>query len=128
MRIIRAFSLAGFLLLCLSSSMWADSVTQAMVVAEFNVASTDISQNWNTFESSKVLQSEFLAGEKADAAGLILAFTGHKAAAAAEFKIALTDFTAVAGGFSAMPDAGALGLLGCTGIVLLGALKRKFSL
>ena len=130
MHLIRACCIAGVLMLCLSGSLWADSVTQDMVVAEYNVATSDMTQNWKVYESSNVLQSEFNAGEKADFAGLFFAWFGDKADAQAEFKIALADFSSVANGLSpssAVPDAGSLGLMGCTGLVLLGALKRKFS-
>ena len=128
MRIVRTCSLAAIILFCLTASSWADSVTQSMVLAEYNVATYNMSQNWQTYESSSTLQSAFTDGKKADAKGLLLELFGFNSAAAAEFKIALNDFSMVANGLNgSMPDAGALGLLGCSGLVLLGALKRKFS-
>jgi hypothetical protein len=128
MQFIKMCSLAGVLMLCLSGSLWADSVTQGDVIAAFNTASNDIGQNWKTFESNKVLQSEFAAGEKADGAGVIQALLGHKAAAQADFQAAISDFNQVATGLtSSMPDAGSLALLTCSGFLLFGAMKRKFS-
>jgi len=102
-----------------------------MVVAECKIATNDMTQDWKVYESSNVLQSDFLAGEKEDAAGLLLEWTGHKAAAQADFKRAIKDFSLVANGLPtsvpSVPEAGSLGMLACSGLVLLGAMKRKFS-
>jgi hypothetical protein len=128
MRIIKACSLVGILMLALSSSMFADSVSYSDAVAAYQTTSAAVSQNWSVFESSKVLQSEFNAGQTAYLLGIAFQAAGLKGLAQDEFKTAVYDFSQVANGLSAaVPDAGALGLLACTGLLLAGSLKRKFS-
>jgi hypothetical protein len=130
MRIAKMCSLAGALMLCLSGSLWADSVSQSDVVAAFAVTNNTISQNWKAFESSRVLQSEFLAASAFDLAGIAQWAKGHKAAAQADFSAAIQDLKLVANGLTpstAMPDAGSIGLLSFSGLLLIGAMRRKFS-
>jgi hypothetical protein len=132
MRIAKMCSLAGVLMFCLSGSLWADSVSQSDVVAAFAATNNTISQNWKAFESSRVLQSEFLAASALDVAGIAQWAKGHKAAAQADFSAAINDLKLVANGLTpststAMPDAGSLGLLACSGMLLFGAMKKKFS-
>jgi hypothetical protein len=131
MRIAKISSLVAALMLCLSASLWADSVSQRDVVAAFAVTNNTISQNWKAFESSPVLQSEFLAANALDLAGIAQRGKGHKAAAEADFSAAIQDLKLVANGLTpsttAMPDAGSLGLLACSGLLLVGAMRRKFS-
>jgi hypothetical protein len=132
MRIAKISSLVGALMLCLSGSLWADSVSQSDVVAAFAATNSSISQNFKAFESSRVLQSEFLAASAFDLAGIAQWTKGHRAAAQADFSAAINDLKLVASGLTpststAMPDAGSLGLLACSGLLLFGAFKKKFS-
>jgi hypothetical protein len=132
MRIAKISALAAALILCLSGSLWADSVSQSDVVAAFEVTNSTIGQNWKAFESSRVLQSEFLAATALDLAGMAQRGKGHKAAAEADFSAAIQDLKLVANGLTpststAMPDASSLGLLACSGLLLFGAMKKRFS-
>jgi hypothetical protein len=128
MRIVRAASLAILVILTMVGSGWADSVSQSDAVAAFNATSGDIAQNWKAYESNKILQNEFQAGKNAYTAGLLAAAFGFKTQAQNDFKIAISDFNQVSNGLSSrVPDAGSLSLLGCTGLMLFGALKKKFS-
>jgi hypothetical protein len=128
MRIVRLASLAILAVLTMVGSGWADSVTQNMVLTQYNVTQSDINHNIKLYESSKVLQSEFQAGKNAYNAGILAQYLGLTTVAQADFKTALSDFSQVANGVSGkMPDAGSIGLLSCTGLMLFGALKRKFS-
>jgi hypothetical protein len=132
MRIAKISSLAVALMLCLSGSLWADSVSQSDVVAAFAVTNNTISQNFKAFESSRVLQSQFLAASAFDLAGIAQWTKGHRAAAQADFNAAINDLKLVANGLTpsssaTMPDAGSLGLLTCSGLLLFGAIKKKFS-
>jgi hypothetical protein len=126
---IKFCSLAAVLMLCLSGSLWADSVSQGDVISAFTLTNQDISQNAKVFESSKVLQSEYAAATLFDAAGLIL-WSKHRTAAEADFAAAINELKLVAAGVTpnaSMPDAGSIGLLGCSGLLLFGAMRRKFS-
>jgi hypothetical protein len=125
---IKACSLAGFLILCLSGSLFADSVSSSDVVAAFKATSNDIAKNLKAYQSNQVLQSQFQDGQKAYSAGLVAQLFGFTSQAQADFKIAISDFSQVSNGLSTkVPDAGSLSLLGCAGLMLCGALKRKFS-
>jgi hypothetical protein len=129
MRIAKMCSLAGFLVLCLSGSLWADSVTQNDVAAAFKITQSDINQDLKTYESSRVLQSEFIDAGVWDAAGLRQLKKGHISRAEADFSAAIADLKLVANGLTpspAVPDADALGLLSCSGLLLFGAMKKKF--
>ena len=132
MRIAKMCSLAGVLMLCLSGSLWADSVSQSDVVAAFAATNNAISQNLKVFESSKVLQAQFLAASAFDLAGLAQWAAGHRAAAQADFSAAINDLKLVANGLTpststAMPDGGSLGLLACSGLLVFAAMKKRFS-
>jgi hypothetical protein len=130
MRITKMCSLAAVLVLCLSGSLWADSVKPADVLAAFAVTNGDINQNLKTFESSKVLQSEYVTAGLLDAVGLILWANHDKRDAEADFSAAITQLKLVASGVtptSAMPDPGSLSLLACSGLLLFGVMRRKFS-
>jgi hypothetical protein len=132
MRIAKVCSLAGILILGMSGSLWADSVSQSDFVAALSVTNYDISQNLKSFESSQVLRSEFAAAGVLDAAGLVQWSKGHNSAAQADFNAAISDLKLVASGLTpstgtAMPDAGSLSLLSCSALLLFGAMKRKFS-
>jgi hypothetical protein len=131
MRIAKICSLAVVLVLGLSGSLWADSVSQGDVVAAFAATNSIISQNFKAFQSSTGLQSEFLAASAFDVAGIAEWAKGHRTAAQADFSAAIKDLKLVANGLTssttAMPDAGSLGLLACSGLLLFGAMKKKFS-
>jgi hypothetical protein len=126
---IKICSLAAVLMLCLSGSLWADSVNQGDVINAFNLTNNDIGQNAKVFESSKILQSEYIAAGVFDVEGLAL-WSKHRAAAEADFAAAINELKLVATGVTpsaSMPDAGSIGLLSCSGLLLFGAMRRKFS-
>jgi hypothetical protein len=131
MRIAKMCSLAVVLVLGFSGSLWADSVSQSDVVAAFALTNSTINQNLKAFQSSKVLQSEFLAASAFDVAGIAEWAKGHRTAAQADFTAAINNLKLVANGLApsstAMPDAGSLGLLACSGLLLFGAMKKRFS-
>jgi hypothetical protein len=95
------------------------------------VTNNIISQNFKTFQSSTSLQSEFLAASAFDVAGIAEWAKGHRTAAQADFTAAINNLKLVANGLTpsstAMPDAGSLGLLACSGLLLFGAMKKRFS-
>jgi hypothetical protein len=128
MRIVKLCSLAGILVLCLSGSLWADSYTQRDVVAAFVVTGNDIKLDLKTYESSAVLQAEFVEAGLWDVAGLAQLKKGHLGRAEADFSKAIYDLKLVANGLTppTVPDAGAIGLLSCSGLLLFGAMKKKF--
>jgi len=132
MRIAKMCSLAAVLVLGLSGSLWADSVSQSDVVAAFAVTNNLISQNFKAFQSNPNLQSELLAASAFDVAGIAQWAKGHRAAAQADFNAAISNLKLVASGLTpststTMPDAGSLGLLACSGLLLFGAMKKRFS-
>jgi hypothetical protein len=132
MRMSKMCSLAAILVLCLSGSLWADSVKQSDVTAAFAVTTGEINQNFKIFESSKVLQSEYLTASLWDLEGLALWAKHDKRDAEADFAAAINQLKLVAGGLTPStapkaPDAGSLSLLACSGLLLFGAMKSKFS-
>ena len=131
MRIAKLFSLAAILMLCFSGSLWADSVKQSDVLAAFSVTNNGINQNLKAFESNSVLKSEYLTASLLDLAGVAL-WPKHRLAAEADFAAAINNLKLVASGLSVspsntVPDASSLSLLACSGLLLFGAMKRKFS-
>jgi hypothetical protein len=128
---IKICSLVGILMMCLSGSLWADSVQQSDVIAAFGATNNSISNNYTAFESNNVLKSEYLAASLFDAAGLAL-WSRHRLAAEADFSAAISELRLVASDLTpktapSMPDPGSLGMLTCSGLLLFGAMKRKFS-
>ncbi len=135
MRILKTGSLAVIFLLSTLGTMRADSVTAAAFQTDSKIVQVDID---HSLSNPWVLVAVFdfaagnLAGQQAENA---LA-KGNSAQAQVYFQTAITDFNkalAAIGQHSlpasspTVPDAGSLALLGCAGLVLFGALTRKYS-
>ena len=137
MRIVKAGSLAVVVVLTLVSSVWADSVvTPSAFQADLQVVQTSISKNLGLFQKSPSAQLAFLAGEFAGAQALLQNSRGNTKGAQVNFQTAITDFNKVlkalgqqplSSAYAAVPDAGSLALLGCCGIAIFGALRKRFA-
>lgn len=123
--------------LTLVGSVWADSVvTPSAFRADLQIVQTSVSKNFKIFESSSTAKSAFVAGELAGAEALFQNSRGNGRAAQIDFQTAIADFNKVLKALNqpalpnpsySTPDAGSLALLGCSGIAIFGALKKKFA-
>jgi hypothetical protein len=135
MRILKTSSLVVVFLLSTIGIMRADSVTSDQFQADSQIVQT----NLNQFHSSPLILLAVVdfdlgnfAGQQAEAA----LSHGNLLLAQLDFQTAINDFNqalnllgqkSLPAPSTAMPDAGSLALLGCSGIALFGALKKKYS-
>ncbi len=136
MSIVRTGSLAVLVAVTLASSVWADSVvTPSAFKADQQIVQNSISKNMKLFQSSPEAKSALVAGQLAGYQALFQNSRGNSKAAQIDFQTAITDFnkvlsllheTPLTNPSFATPDAGSLALLGCSGLAIFGALKRKF--
>lgn len=135
MRILRMSSLVALFLVSTIGIMRADSITPDQFHADSQIVQTDLAQ----FHSSPLLLLAVVdfnlgnfAGQQAEDA----LSHGNLQLAQLDFQTAITEFNlalkflgqnSLPTPSSAVPDAGSFALLGCSGIALFGALKRKYS-
>jgi hypothetical protein len=137
MRILKAVTLAAVVVLAMAGSSWADSVmTPSAFQADLQIVQTSIAHNLSLYSKSPDAQGAFLAGNLAGIAAIFQSSFGSDKLAQVYFQTAIADFNQVLsilkqaplpGTSYSAPDAGALALLGCTGIALFGAVRKKYS-
>jgi len=133
MRILKMSSLVVLFLLSTIGIMRADSVTLDQFQADSQIVRTDLT----TFRSSPLIllaAFDFALGNRAgkDAADALA--NGDTRLAQLDFQTAIFEFNLALRTlgqdtlpYVTAPDAGSFALLGCSGLALFGALKRKYS-
>ena len=137
MRILKAVTLAVVVVLAMAGSSWADSImTPSAFQADLQIVKTSIANNLSLYSKSSDAQSAFLAGNIAGITAIFQSSFGSDKLAQVYFQTAIADFNQVLsilkqaplpGTSYSAPDAGSLALLGCTGIALFGAVRKKYS-
>ena len=137
MRVLKTAFLALVVVVAMAGSSRADSViTTSAFQADLQIVQTSIANNLNLYTHSSDAQGAFLAGNLAGIAAIFQSAFGSDKLAQSYFQTAIADFNQVLsilkqaplpGTSYSAPDAGSLALLGCSGIALFGALRRKYS-
>lgn len=137
MRALKTAFLAVVVVVAMAGSSRADSViTTSAFQADLQIVQTSIANNFSLYSKSSDAQGAFVAGNLAGLAAIFQGAFGNDKLAQSYFQTAIADFNQVLsilkqaplpGTSYSAPDAGSLALLGCSGIALFGALRRKYS-
>ena len=132
---IKTTSLAALFVLSTLGTMRADSITPSVFQADSQIVQADLA-HFQFTPSYLVAAFDFSLGKTAGQQGIRALSAGNSKLAQVYFQTAITDFNNALAALgqaslptpsSGVPDAGSLSLLACSGLLLFGAMKTKFS-
>jgi hypothetical protein len=136
MRILKTGSLVVLFLVSTIGIMQADSITPGQFQADSQIVQTNLAQSHSS-PLYLLAVTDFGLGNFAGQQAENALSHGNTRLAQIDFQTAITDFNqalkALGRGSlptpsAAVPDAGSFALLGCSGLALFAALKRKYSI